>query len=172
MSPQQRLRLCRISPLCAHARALRPPAGKAPPQSLVRGFFARLSSDDRVAAEYDKAFEQLFQALVKRAAEKRLEREAELRAMERSAAAEEGQSQVLLREERLGPGGLDPVEVFESLPEPLQDAFEAKDTEALRAFIDALPTDQAKLIMRRMVAAGLWVPEPGQEGTLLHEEEE
>ena len=30
------------------------------------------------------------------------------------------------REKRLGPGGLDPVEVFESLPEELQKCFESQ----------------------------------------------
>ena len=38
----------------------------------------------------------------------------------------------LSREERLGPGGLDPVEVFETLPEALQEAFQSQDTQKLK----------------------------------------
>ena len=38
----------------------------------------------------------------------------------------------LSREERLGPGGLDPVEVFESLPPDLQKCFETEDIPMLK----------------------------------------
>ena len=38
----------------------------------------------------------------------------------------------LSREERLGPGGLDPVEVFESLPSDLQKCFETEDIPMLK----------------------------------------
>lgn len=38
----------------------------------------------------------------------------------------------LSREERIGPGGLDPVEVFQSLPESMQEAFESQDTAKLQ----------------------------------------
>ncbi len=135
---------------------------------MVKPFFTRLASDERVSSEYEKAFEQLYEALVKRAGEKRKERDAELASL--AARAHEQDAHVLSREERLGPGGLDPVEVFESLPEPLQLAFEAKDTDALRAFIDSCELSEAKRIMRRMVDSGLWVPEPGQEGALLRDD--
>lgn len=35
-------------------------------------------------------------------------------------------------QERMGPGGLDPVEVFATLPEEMQIAFENKDTPMLK----------------------------------------
>lgn len=89
----------------------------------------------------------------------------------RAAAEAEAQLEEVPLEQRLGPGGLDPVEVFESLPEPLQAAYEARDTDALRAFVGAMPTAEARVLMRRMVDSGLWVPEPGEEGTLLRGEE-
>ena len=140
-------------------------AHKSPPAAAVRPFFARLA-EPRVGAEYDKAFESLLEALVLRAQEKVKEREAALAAR---GAGGEGNEEVeeLSREERLGPGGLDPVEVFDSLPAPLQEAYEAKDTGRLRAFIDGLEVGEAKRIMSLMVGSGLWVPEPGQEGSLL-----
>lgn len=36
------------------------------------------------------------------------------------------------REKRLGPGGLDPTEVFETLPEKMQKCFEDRDIELLK----------------------------------------
>ena len=43
----------------------------------------------------------------------------------------------------MGPGGLDPVEVFPTLPIGMQEAFEAKDTEMLkRALLALTPQDQ------------------------------
>ena len=126
-------------------------------RSVVRPFFTRLAADAGVLAEYDKSFEELHEKLVARAAEKKREREA-------AAAAE---PEELTREERLGPGGLDPVEVFESLPAALQKAYEEKDVQALRDFIEALPPAEGKKIMRDMAGSGLWVAEAGAEGTYL-----
>lgn len=137
-------------------------AHKAPPAAAVRSFFVRLA-DPKVGTEYDKAFESLMEALQARAQEKVRERDA-------AAAAREEDVEELSKEERLGPGGLDPVEVFESLPAPLQEAYEAKDTDRLRAFIDGLEVTEARRIMKLMVGSGLWVPEPGQEGSLLRDE--
>jgi len=141
-----------------------PRADKAHPRGLFTGFFRRLADNSDVAAEYEKAGDELYAALVKRAGEKRAERDAELAA---AAASADDNAQVLSREERLGPGGLDPVEVFESLPKPLQIAYESRDVEGLRSFIDNCEIEEAKRIMRRMVDSGLWVPSPGEEGDLL-----
>jgi len=59
-------------------------------------------------------------------------------------------------EERLGPGGLDPLEVIESLPQSIQDAFESRDTDQLRkALMDMDPKD-AEYHMKRCVDSGLW----------------
>ena len=60
------------------------------------------------------------------------------------------------KEERLGPGGLDPIEVFESLPKVLQEAFESREMDALReALISMTPAD-AKYHMKRCEDSGLW----------------
>jgi cell division cycle protein 37 len=139
---------------------------------VVRPFFTRLSSDAGVCSEYESTFEALYEKLYERAVEKRAEREAALAEAEAVARGEADEAQPLSREERLGPGGLDPVEVFESLPEALQKAYEDKDVDALRAFINGCPTAQARDIMRKMTGSGLWVPQPGEEGTLLREEED
>lgn len=142
-------------------------ARKAPIRDVVKPFFERLAGVPAVAAEYDAACEATLAALVKRAAEKVKERDEEAA----RAAAEGGDDAVtqLSREERLGPGGLDPVEVFEQLPQALQEAYESKDVGRLRSHIDGLPLPEARRVMKLMVDSGLWVPEPGAEGSLLTE---
>merc|ERR1719201_2361460 len=57
------------------------------------------------------------------------------------AAAEEPEMVELSREERLGPGGLDPVEVLESLPKALGE----------------MTMEEAKYHMDRCTKSGLWV---------------
>lgn len=85
------------------------------------------------------------------------------------------------RKARLGPGGLDPVEVFESLPEvsnqihssstqtnwliplllfqALQKCFESRDIGLLQETITKLPEEEAKYHLKRCVDSGLWVPD-------------
>ena len=60
------------------------------------------------------------------------------------------------REERLGPGGLDPLEVFESLPESMQAAFESREKEQLEAALRAMSPEDCKYHMERCIKAGLW----------------
>eukprot|EP00218_Dolichomastix_sp_CCMP3274_P010848 CAMPEP_0170135002 /NCGR_PEP_ID=MMETSP0033_2-20121228/2243_1 /TAXON_ID=195969 /ORGANISM="Dolichomastix tenuilepis, Strain CCMP3274" /LENGTH=352 /DNA_ID=CAMNT_0010370593 /DNA_START=22 /DNA_END=1080 /DNA_ORIENTATION=+ len=122
-------------------------------RSAVRPFFKRLSDDEEVAKDYEQSFETLYEKLVERAKEK----------VKEEAAAAEMDAEELSREDRLGPGGLDPVEVFETLPMPMQEAYQNQDVQAMRDFVDQLPLDQARLHMRRMVDSGLWVPEPGSD---------
>ena len=53
----------------------------------------------------------------------------------RKKAAGEGDDEEtveLSKEERMGPGGLDPVDVFETLPEVMKEAFESQDVEQLK----------------------------------------
>mmetsp|Transcript_50477 Transcript_50477/g.113520 ORF Transcript_50477/g.113520 Transcript_50477/m.113520 type:complete len:82 (+) Transcript_50477:2-247(+) len=60
----------------------------------------------------------------------------------------------------MGPGGLDPMEVFRSLPGDMQAAFQAQDMPRLQAAVEALPEDEAKYHLRRCEDSGLWVPHP------------
>lgn len=81
----------------------------------------------------------------KRAVEKRREME---EARRRGEAVEGVEEVEVPEEERLGPGGLDPVKVFESLPPALQEAFESRDLEKLHAALAALPLEEAKKHMK------------------------
>merc|ERR1712055_718721 len=66
-----------------------------------------------------------------------------------------------MEEERLanlGPGGLDPADVFESLPRSMQECFESQDIGMLQQIIKELPEEEARYHMKRCVDSGLWVP--------------
>ncbi|EDW28655.1 GL18835 [Drosophila persimilis] len=58
---------------------------------------------------------------------------------------------------RLGPGGLDPFEVYESLPEEVQAGFRTGDIELLIKLFDAMPSDVAHHHHQRCLASGLWL---------------
>lgn len=60
------------------------------------------------------------------------------------------------KEERLGPGGLDPLEVIESLPKSMQDAFESRDTDQLRNSLMEMDPKDAEYHMKRCIDSGLW----------------
>lgn len=60
---------------------------------------------------------------------------------------------------RLGPGGLDPAEVFESLPNNMKKCFEDRDIEALKTIIGEMPEEEAKYHMKRCIDSGLWIPD-------------
>ena len=140
-------------------------AGKKPMKDAARPFFNRLAEEPRVFAEYTAAYEDYCAKLRERAVAKKREEEEE-------ASKEEKSLEEIPREQRLGPGGLDPVEVFESLPEAMRDAFESGSVDALRDYVNALPMAEARTHMRRMVDSGLWVATPGQEGTALRDPED
>jgi cell division cycle protein 37 len=63
------------------------------------------------------------------------------------------------RQKRLGPGGLDPVEVFETLPESLQKCFESQNVDMLQETLLKMNKEDAEYHMDRCVKSGLWVPE-------------
>ena len=58
----------------------------------------------------------------------------------------------------MGPGGLDPVEVFQSLPDALKECFESQDIAKLQETIRAMPEEDARYHMKRCVESGLWKP--------------
>jgi len=143
-------------------------AGKKQMKDAGRPFFTRLAEDDKVFKDYTDAYDDYCEKLKERAVVKKTE---EATAKEKLAKEiDDAESlEEIPREQRLGPGGLDPVEVFESLPKEMQDAFESGNVDTLRDFVNKLPMNEAKLYMKRMVDSGLWVATPGQEGTALQD---
>jgi hypothetical protein len=60
------------------------------------------------------------------------------------------------REQRLGPGGLDPLEMLERLPPSIVEAFQARDREQLNTALGALSQAELHQYIQACVNAGLW----------------
>merc|ERR1719369_1680909 len=111
------------------------------PRACITSFFTKIQvADEEYKAAFYSELDAFKQRIVKRAKEKIEE------AMEEE------------RLERLGPGGLDPADVFESLPESMRKCFESQDIGLLQQVIKEMPEEQARYHMKRCVESGLWVP--------------
>mmetsp|Transcript_8818 Transcript_8818/g.27535 ORF Transcript_8818/g.27535 Transcript_8818/m.27535 type:complete len:378 (+) Transcript_8818:162-1295(+) len=124
------------------------------PRDVVLPFFKRIA-EEQYKAGFDDAVAGFVSRIEKRAVEKRKEMDKE--AEERG----EGEYEELTKEERIGPGGLDPVAVFETLPKSMQEAFESKDVTQLQVALEAMKPEEAKLHMDRCEQSGLWVANAG-----------
>jgi len=123
------------------------------PGNVILPFFSRLEQKEFLM-NFLEGVDVFVDRVTKRAVVKKKEIDEE-RAREREAAGEVDLHS-LPKEERLGPGGLDPVEVFESLPQSMQEAFESRDTEKLKEALLAMSPEDAQLHMDRCVKSGLW----------------
>ncbi|XP_048767077.1 hsp90 co-chaperone Cdc37-like isoform X2 [Ostrea edulis] len=128
------------------------------PRSCVRPFFSRIKLGEKQYMEAFNSELDAFKERITKRAQEKLQK-----AMEEYEEEE--------RQKRLGPGGLDPVEVFETLPEVLQKCFESKDIASLQKAITELPEEEARYHMKRCVDSGLWVPEANKEPEGAKEEE-
>lgn len=122
---------------------------KTHPGNVIIPFFKRLEEKEHLGG-FMTGLEVFVQNLIKRAVVKKKEID-EQRALEEGTDLSE-----MPAEERLGPGGLDPVEVFDSLPASLQEAFESRNTDQLKRALMEMPPDEAELHMKRCIDSGLW----------------
>ncbi|XP_054706411.1 hsp90 co-chaperone Cdc37-like [Uloborus diversus] len=116
------------------------------PRSCISSFFSRIQMAD---TEYKEAFNSELDAFKGRVCER-----AKIRIQKAIEEAEEEE-----RLKRLGPGGLDPIEVFETLPEELKKCFESKDIELLQKTIASMPEEEARHHLNRCIDSGLWIPD-------------
>ncbi|CAG9793276.1 unnamed protein product [Diatraea saccharalis] len=115
------------------------------PRACIGSFFSRIQVAEKTYKDsFDDELEQFKARIKRRAAEKIQEALREQEEEERKA--------------RLGPGGLDPVEVYEELPDELKKCFDAQDVPMLQATIAKMPEQEAIYYMKRCVDSGLWVP--------------
>lgn len=120
------------------------------PRSCLDAFFSKIQvAEPEYKASFEDELKQFKERIRKRAAEK---------IEEAIKEAEEEE-----REKRLGPGGLDPVEVFESLPDELKKCFESQDIGLLQETISKMNEEDAKYHMKRCVDSGLWVPDANKD---------
>ncbi|XP_078001363.1 hsp90 co-chaperone Cdc37-like [Glandiceps talaboti] len=119
------------------------------PRACVRPFFTKIKTADKM---YLDCFNDELESY-----KERVRGRAKARIDEAMKQAEEEMRKE--RESRLGPGGLDPVEVFESLPENLQQCFESKNIDLLQKILLEMDAEEAKYHMKRCVDSGMWVPD-------------
>lgn len=127
------------------------------PGNVINPFFKRLEEKQHLSG-FLEGVETFIKNIEKRAVTKRKEIDAE-REREAKEALERGEGVDLAdvpREERLGPGGLDPVEVFESLPVAMQEAFESREVDRLKEALMQMSPEEAEMHMKRCVDSGLW----------------
>ena len=122
---------------------------KYDPRTCVGPFFSKMQVSNK---EYKEGFYDELNAFKSRITKRAKEK---IEAAMKEAEEEE-------RKSRLGPGGLDPVEVFETLPESLQKCFESQDIKLLQDTLLAMKKDEAEYHMDRCVKSGLWVPDAGK----------
>jgi len=116
------------------------------PRSTIRPFFQKMRKND---LQYMEGFQDELKSFIGRVKDR-----AQARIDKAMKEYEEEE-----RQKRLGPGGLDPVEVMESLPKELQDCFDSKDLQQLQDTLTAMPEEEARYHLKRCVDSGLWVPD-------------
>jgi len=127
---------------------------KLHPGNVIHPFFQRMENKELFTG-FMAGVNDFAKRIEVRAVQKRKEINEE-RAREAAEQEDKVDMSEIPLEERLGPGGLDPVEVFESLPESMQEAFESREKERLVAALEAMPPDEAEYHMKRCVDSGLW----------------
>lgn len=118
---------------------------KVDPRGCFRQFFAKIKTADQ---QYQDAFNDELESF-----KERVRGRAKIRIEKAMKEYEEEE-----RQKRLGPGGLDPVEVYESLPPEMQKCFDDKDIQMLKDVISKMDPTEAKTHMKRCIDSGLWVP--------------
>uniref|UniRef100_A0A4W6BQY3 Hsp90 co-chaperone Cdc37 n=1 Tax=Lates calcarifer TaxID=8187 RepID=A0A4W6BQY3_LATCA len=131
---------------------------KVDPRGCFRKFFSKIKTADK---PYQDAFNHELELLKERVCSC-----AQIRMESAMKEVEEEE-----RQKRLGPGGLDPVEVYESLPKEIQRSFDEKNIQMLQEAINKLDLEEGRYHLRRCIDSGLWVPDSG-EGDEEDEEDE
>lgn len=118
---------------------------KVDPRGCFRQFFEKIKTADQ---QYQDAFNDELESF-----KERVRGRAKIRIEKAMKEYEEEE-----RQKRLGPGGLDPVEVYESLPPEMQKCFDEKDIQMLQEVISKMDPTEAKVHMKKCIESGLWVP--------------
>ncbi len=122
------------------------------PGNVIIPFFQRLQQREFLEG-FLVGLEEFIQKIISRAVTKKLEMD-----HARSTGVQKDGVDLaeMSKEERLGPGGLDPLEVIETLPEVMQKAFESRDVEVLKQALLNMDPKEAEYHMKRCVDSGLW----------------
>lgn len=132
-------------------------SAKIPGYKSVPLFFKQLKNDDK-RAEYYREFEKQLDEIKGRIETRRKERLAEAAEKAANPQQEEEVDPQDYEPAPLGPGGLDPTEVLQSLPEAIQQAFISQDRAQLVQALQAMPEEEAHKTIQRCIDSGLWNP--------------
>ena len=130
-------------------------------RDAIKPLFGKMLGNKVAAQNFEEHLEKYVAHVKTRAEVKKEEAEKRLASGEEDA---EYEYVPLKKGEHLGPGGLDPAEVFDTLPEVLQTAFGERDVESLKKALETLSTEDAQYHMKRCVDSGLWDPGGGGGG--------
>lgn len=112
------------------------------PRDVVLPFFERIEQP-----EYFKAFNEQVDLFIQRIKDRAVVKRKEMDAERRKEQGVE-----------LGPGGLDPFEVLEELPQSMRDAFDSQDIGRLQTVLQEMELSEAQKWMKKCVDSGLWNP--------------
>ena len=122
------------------------------PGNAIVPFFSRMQQREFLEG-FMVGLDAFIQKIISRAVTKKME----IDQQQRTGVSNQGVDLAdIPKEERLGPGGLDPLEVIESLPVEMQDAFESRDIEQLKRVLLNTSQEDAEYHMKRCVDSGLW----------------
>jgi len=131
---------------------------KADPRDCFVKFFTNIENmNDTYRKDFQKELEDL-RIRVKERAQARID--------DALAKYEEEE-----RQKQMGPGGLHPGDVMETLPEAMRECFEKRDIGMLQKVVSEMDQKEAAYHIDRCVKSGLWLPEGGK-GSPAEEEEE
>lgn len=149
---------------------------KQHPGNVIQPFFTKMTQREHFMT-FLQGVDAFIDKVKARAIIKRKEMDEEAASNEKQTQDEEDDGDEFVdlhsipREQRLGPGGLDPVEVFESLPIEMQQAFESREVEQLKHALLQMDPKDAEYHMKRCIDCGLWNEGGGGGGDLDDEEE-
>merc|ERR1712154_499587 len=124
------------------------------PQLGVSKFFDKIASNEQLIASYKAELNKQVNELMERIEVRRLERLEELKDIPDEYEEDE--------KAPLGPGGLDPTEVLNSLPKEMQTAFIEQDVGMLKEILMKMDEGMAEYHMQRCIDSGLWT-QPGDD---------
>uniref|UniRef100_A0A914DXL4 Hsp90 chaperone protein kinase-targeting subunit n=1 Tax=Acrobeloides nanus TaxID=290746 RepID=A0A914DXL4_9BILA len=115
--------------------------------TLIKTFFKKIKAAD---VAYMKMYEDEvggFRDRLKKRAHDKIE-----------AAMNEAESEAKAKRIAESPGGIDPQEVFDTLPEEMQDAFSSQNMQVLYEVAEKMDPEVFQYHLKRCIDSGLWVP--------------
>lgn len=134
-------------------------------RDAIKPLFKKMALSQEAADSFAEHLEKYIAHVKSRAEVKKEEMLAE------AAEGDDVEYVPLKKGEQMGPGGLDPAEVFETLPKSMQEAFGERDVEALKAALTAMKPEDAEYHMKRCIDSGLWDANGGAGGAEEAEDE-